>query len=112
MTPAQENYTTIEKELLAIVYGFDKFRSYLVLSKVVAYTDHAALQYLLTKLDAKQWLIRFILILQEFDLQIRDRKGSENVLANHLSRLEHPQGELGLEKEVNDAFPEEHLYQV
>ena len=71
---AQVNYATTEKELLAVVFAFDKFRSYLVGSKVILYTDHAAIKYLLSKKDAKPRLIRWILLLQEFDLEIRDKK--------------------------------------
>ena len=58
LTGAQENYTTTEKKLLAIVFAFDKFRSYLILSKVVVYTDHSALRYLLSKTNAEPYLIR------------------------------------------------------
>ena len=67
----QLNYATTEKELLAIVFAIDKFRSYLVGAKVIVYTDHAALKYLLTKKYAKPRLIRWILLLQEFDLEIK-----------------------------------------
>ena len=58
LNEAQRNYTTTEKELLAVVYAFDKFRSYLIGSKIVVYTDHAALKYLMSKQDAKPRLIR------------------------------------------------------
>ncbi|GJU16226.1 reverse transcriptase domain-containing protein [Tanacetum coccineum] len=87
---AQAHYTTTEKELLAVVYAFEKFRPYLVLSKSIVYTDHSALKYLLAKQDAKPRLLRWILLLQEFDVVIRDKKGAENLAADHLSRLENP----------------------
>ncbi|GKD84070.1 reverse transcriptase domain-containing protein, partial [Tanacetum coccineum] len=88
MMDAQAHYTTMEKELL--VYAFEKFRPYLVLSKTIVYTDHSALKYLLTKQDAKLRLLRWILLLQEFDVIIRDKKGAKNLAADHLSRLENP----------------------
>ncbi|KAL5722473.1 hypothetical protein ACHQM5_005989 [Ranunculus cassubicifolius] len=87
LNSAQMNYTTTEKELLAVVFALDKFRSYLVESKIVVFTDHAALKYLLSKKDAKARLVRWVLLLQEFNLEIRDKKGVENVVADHLSRL-------------------------
>ncbi|GJU37205.1 reverse transcriptase domain-containing protein [Tanacetum coccineum] len=109
MTDAQAHYTTTEKELLAVVYAFEKFRPYLVLSKTIVYTDHSALKYLLAKQDAKPRLLRWILLLQEFDVIIRDKKGAENLAADHLSRLENPhQGDLE-KKEINETFPLETL---
>jgi hypothetical protein len=77
----------MEKELLAVVFAFEKIRSYIVNSKVIVYTDHAAIKYLLAKKDAKPRLIRWILLIQEFDVEIRDKKGVENVVADHLSRI-------------------------
>ena len=104
--------TTTEKELLAVVFAFEKFRSYLVMSKVIVYADHSALKYLLNKLDAKPRLIRWILLLQEFDLEIKDKKGAENLAADHLSRLENPYVGKLEEEEINDSFPEEKLYSI
>jgi hypothetical protein len=88
LTGPQLNYATREKELLAVVFAIEKFRSYLVGAKVIVYTDHAALKYFLMKKDAKPYLIRWILLLQEFDLEISDKKVVENPVADHLSRLQ------------------------
>jgi hypothetical protein len=87
LNDTQLNYSTTEKELLAVVFALDKFRSYLLGSKVLVYSDHPALKYLLSKKAVKSRLIRWILLQQEFDIEIRDKKGSENVVADHLSRL-------------------------
>ena len=72
---APKNYTTTEKELLVVVFTFDKFRHYLVLSKVIIYIDYSAIKFLLNKQDAKPRLIRWIILLSEFDLEIKDNKG-------------------------------------
>ncbi|KAL4302930.1 hypothetical protein GQ457_10G012940 [Hibiscus cannabinus] len=78
LNDAQVNYTTTKKEMLAVIFAFDKFRSYLIGTKVIVHTDHSAIKYLLSKKDAKPRLIRWILLLQEFDIEIIDRKGTEN----------------------------------
>ncbi|GJS95747.1 reverse transcriptase domain-containing protein [Tanacetum coccineum] len=109
MTEAQIHYTTTEKEMLVVVYAFEKFRPYLVLSKSIVYTDHSALKYLMTKQDAKPRLLRWVLLLQEFDIIIRDKKGSENLAVDHLSRLENPHKDVLENKDINEHFPLETL---
>nr|GEV15567.1 reverse transcriptase domain-containing protein [Tanacetum cinerariifolium] len=109
MTEAQMHYMTTEKEMLAIVYAFEKFRPYLVLSKSIVYIDHSALKYLLNKQDATPRLLRWVLLLQEFDITILDKKGSENLAADHLSRLENPNQDVLENKDINENFPLETL---
>ena len=87
LNEAQRNYTTTEKELKAMVYALDKFSAYLIGSDIIIFTDHSSLKYLLTKQNAKARLIRWILLLHEFNLQIRHKKGVENVVSDHLFRL-------------------------
>ncbi|XP_070022083.1 uncharacterized protein [Nicotiana sylvestris] len=111
MNDAQVNYTMTEKELLAIVFAMEKFRPYLMGAKVIVHTDHATLRYLMTKKDSKARLMRWVLLLQEFDLEIVDRKGSENQVADHLSRLEE-EGKPRDGLKINDSFPDKQLLSV
>jgi hypothetical protein len=105
----QLNYATTEKELRAMVFAIKKFRSYLVGAKVIVYIDHSALKYLLTKKDAKPCLIWGILLLQEFDLEIREKKGVENYVADHLSHL---QFEESAKLPINDYMRDDTLLKV
>nr|GEW34734.1 reverse transcriptase domain-containing protein [Tanacetum cinerariifolium] len=109
MTEAKSNYTTTEKEMLAVVYSFEKFWSYLIMNKSIVYTDHSALKYLFTKKDAKARLLRWVLLLQEFTFKVIDTKGAENLAADHLSRLENPHQNVLDPKEINESFPLETL---
>nr|GEX76035.1 reverse transcriptase domain-containing protein [Tanacetum cinerariifolium] len=112
MNQAETNYTTTEKEMLAVVYAFEKFRSYLIMNKSIVYTNHLALKYLFAKKDAKARLLRWILLLQEFDFKVIDIKGAENYVADHLSRLENPYENVFDPKEINETFPLESLNKV
>nr|GFB30570.1 reverse transcriptase domain-containing protein [Tanacetum cinerariifolium] len=105
MNQAEANYTTTEKEMLAVVYAFEKFRSYLIMNKSIVYTDHFALKYLFAKKDAKARLLRWILLLQEFDFKVIDTRRVENYAADHLSRLENPYENVFDPKEINKTFP-------
>nr|GEU75281.1 reverse transcriptase domain-containing protein [Tanacetum cinerariifolium] len=104
MNEAESNYTTTEKEMLAVVYAFEKFRSYLIMNKSIVYTDHSALKYLFAKKDAKARLLRWILLLQEFDFKVVDTKGAKNYAADHLSRLENLYENVFDPKEINESF--------
>ena len=92
-----------------MVFACDKFRPYILGFHVIIHTSHAAIKYLMAKKDAKPRLIRWVLLLQEFGLEIKENKGSDNVIADHLSRLEKTTEE---ENEIKIAknFPNEKLF--
>nr|GEZ03890.1 reverse transcriptase domain-containing protein [Tanacetum cinerariifolium] len=104
-TDAESNYTTTEKEMLVVVYAFEKFRSYLIMNKSIVHTDYSTLKYLFAKKDAKARLLRWVLLLQEFDFKVLDTKGAQNLAAHHLSRLENPYENVFDPKEINETFP-------
>ncbi|OMO98769.1 reverse transcriptase [Corchorus capsularis] len=105
---AQKNYTTTEKEMFVVVFALEKFRPYIMGSKVIIYSDHVALRYLMSKKEAKARLMRWLLLFQEFDIEIRDMKGAENVVADHLSGIEGKEEEIT----INEALPFEDLFAV
>nr|GEW09783.1 hypothetical protein [Tanacetum cinerariifolium] len=109
MTEAESNYTTTEKEMLAVVYAFENFWSYLIMNKSIVYRDHSALIYLFAKKDSKARLLRWVLLLQEFTFKVIDTKGAENLAADHLSRLENLHQNVLGPKEINKSFPLETL---
>ncbi|RDY04020.1 Tf2-9, partial [Mucuna pruriens] len=108
MDPAQVNYTITEKELLAIIFALDKFCAFFLGSKVIVFSDHAILKYLLKKLDAKPRLIRWMLLFQEFNLEIKDKKGADNTVVDHFSRI---QGRVD-SMPIRDDFPNKQLLQI
>ena len=106
---AQENYSTTENEMLAMVFACEKFRPYILGFHVIIHTDHGAIKYLMEKKDAKPRMIIWVLLLQEFNLEIKDKKDSDNVIADHMSIMEKTTEE---EKEIEIAenFPDEQLF--
>nr|GFA87356.1 reverse transcriptase domain-containing protein [Tanacetum cinerariifolium] len=109
MIEAESKYTTTKKEMLAVVYAFEKFRSYLIMNKRIVYTDQSALKYLFAKKDSKAKFLRWVLLLQEFTFKVINTKGAENLAADHLSRLENPHQNVLDPKEINESFPLETL---
>nr|GEV51321.1 reverse transcriptase domain-containing protein [Tanacetum cinerariifolium] len=109
MIEAESNYTTTKKQMIAVVYAFEKFQSYLIMNKSIVYTDHSALKYLFATKDSKARLLCWVLLLQEFTFKVIDTKGAENLAADHLSRLENPHQNVLDLKEINESFPPETL---
>ncbi|GJW21407.1 reverse transcriptase domain-containing protein [Tanacetum coccineum] len=112
MAEAESHYITTEKEMLVVVYAFEKFRSYLILNKSIVYMDHSALKYIFAKKDSKARLLQWVLLLQEFKFKVIDTKGAENLTTDHLSRLENSYENVLDPKEINETFPLETLNMV
>ena len=94
-----------------MVFACEKFRPHILGSHVIIHTDHAEIKYLMATKEAKPRLIRWVLLLQEFDLEIKDKKGCDNVIADHLSRVI-TTNVIEKETEVSKNFPDEQLFQL
>ncbi|RDY03664.1 Retrovirus-related Pol polyprotein from transposon 17.6, partial [Mucuna pruriens] len=103
-----EQWIWPKKELLEIVFALDKFCAYLLGSKIVIFSYHVALRFLLKKPDTRPRLIWWMLLLQEFDIEIKDKKGAKNSIINHLSRIERESDRMP----IRDEFPNEQLLQL
>ena len=99
-----------KKLMLAVVFACEKFRPYILRSQIILHMDHAKIKYFMAKEDAKPRLIRWVLMLEEFDLEIKD-KGSDNVIEDHLPRLEEPT-EKETRTEIEENFSYEHHFLV
>jgi len=109
LSKAELNYTVTEKELLAVVHSLNKFRHYIIGYQTFMHIDHASIRYLMNKPNVNACIIRWLLLLQQFDLTIVDKPGKENVVADFLSRLDLLVGEEGM---VDDQMPDEHLFSI
>ncbi|KAG1127002.1 hypothetical protein G6F37_013827 [Rhizopus arrhizus] len=86
MMPAEINYPTVEKEILAVIYAFKKLRKYLLDKQFELFTDNTAVRYLFCKMDPSQRLQRWILAVQEYTFKVHHLPGKQNVVADVLSR--------------------------
>ena len=106
MTPTECNYTVTKKEFLVVAYSINKFRHYITSYETFIHTDHSSIISLMTKPITNGRVTRWLLLLQEFNINIVDRRGKENFVVDFLSRMNHG-GEMN---PVCDNFPYEHLF--
>jgi hypothetical protein len=108
LTPAERNYSTTERECLAMVFFVKKFRHYLICNPVVFFVDHMAIKYLVNKAELSGRLARWVLLLEEFDYTVEYKPGRMHLQADHLSRLSKDIGT----SPVNDMLMNDNLFVV
>jgi transposase InsO family protein len=108
MNAAEKNYSVTNREALAIVFAFKKYRHYLLGYKTIFHTDHSSLKYLVNQPDLSGRVARWVLLFQEFDYEVQVRPGKHHENADFLSRLPGPTPD----KPLNDDFPDEHIWHI
>lgn len=108
LSSAELHYTVTEKEFLAVVFALNKFRHYLGGYPTIVHTNHSTIKYLINKPTRNHWIVKWLLLLQEFDVTFVDKLGKENVVANFWGRL---QVQIG-DQPIDDSFPNEHLFAI
>ena len=108
LNAAEKNYTTTERECLAMIFSVKKFRHYLLLNPVRFYVDHIAIRYLVNKPDLSGRLARWVLLLEEFDYQVEYKPGKMHKQADHLSRLSEEENT----KPIDDNLVDESLFHI
>ena len=108
LSPTELNYIVTEKEFLDVIHAVNKFRHYITGYPVVLYTDHSVIKYIANKTITNGRVTRWLILLQEFDITIKDRLGKENLVTDFLSRMPKPVDAATIE----DQFPDEHLFTV
>jgi hypothetical protein len=101
LSPAEVNYMVTENELLVVVHAINKFRHYITGYQVFVHTDHSTIKFLMNKPVTNPRITIWLLLLQEFNINIIDRPGKDNLVADFLSRMIH----LGDNAPVEDNFP-------
>jgi hypothetical protein len=108
ISPAKLNYIVTEKEFLAVIHAINKFCHYITGYPIILYTDHSTIRYLANKPITNGWVTRWLLLLQEFDITIKDRPGRQNLVADFLSRIPKTDDSLTFE----DQFLDEHIFSI
>jgi hypothetical protein len=103
LSTAEINYTTTEREGLAMVYALQKFRHYLLGGHFKMFTDHSALKYLVNKPVLGGRICKWLILLQEYDFEIIVKPGRMNKGPDHLLRLKHSEEPTSLEDTLPDA---------